>query len=152
MFIRLNKNIYQHSKSIVVAGTVASGKTHFIKRLKKHITMAQDIDRSSVEMSKIAPADTIIHWPIAEKMNDINMENVGAVIILEKNWEDYSNNMVKRGKLLQYSKLGLEGILSNWRQFFNNRGLPVLKVESNDQNMKNVVIWLLRAFNLILPF
>lgn len=153
MLIRLDKNVYQCSKSIVIAGTVASGKTHFIKKMKKHhFNAAPEIDRSVVELSKVAPADKIIHWPIAEKMQDIDMQNVGAVILLAKNWDDYCGNIVKRGHLLQYSKLGLESVLTNWTDFFEKRQLPIMRVESNNHKMRDVMSWLLKTLNLVVPY
>lgn len=151
MFIRFGLRDYQTSKSVIVAGTVASGKTHFISRLRECVSDAKEVDRSVVEAQKVAPPGSIIHWPIAEKVNDPDLSNVGAVVMLDKNWEDYSDNIVRRGRTIQYSKKGLEGVYQNWYAYFDARGIPILSVTSNDEDLRRVTAWLLRTLKLAIP-
>ena len=94
--------------SIIIAGPTASGKSHLIDKLKPVIAKARIMHREEAEALKLVPKNAIVHWPAAEKFpKDLDLSNVGLVILINKPWQDYCNNVESRKHWSQYSRSGL---------------------------------------------
>lgn len=152
MLIPYRNTIYETDKSILVAGPTASGKSYLITRLEEFI-QAPMVHREVVEEAKLAPANSIIHWPIAEKFpHDIDLSNVGSVLIVGQHWESYCNNVDARKHGCQYSRLGLASLFQAWRAYFTEHKLPMVDVPKNDCDFIRLIPEIIVAMRLVIPY
>lgn len=139
MIVYHNNISFEINKSIIVAGVRASGKSYLIRLLKTVIT-APLIHRPVVESKGFAEAGTIIHWPIAEKFpNLLRLDNVGLVLMLNKDWDSYCFNVEERRHATQYTKLGLQDIHSQWFNYFSSKKISIFEITKNDYNLPNLI-------------
>lgn len=139
MIIRYQNESFKNDRSIIVAGPRASGKSHLIDSLAKYVTAFRMVHRPDLEKNGQAAANSIIHWPIAEKFPAVSLSNVGLVLFLQKNWADYCANVNKRNHLTQYSEIGLRELFQQWEAYFTSHNLPIVVVGGNDCDMKSLL-------------
>jgi len=153
MIFSLGETTFETSKSIIVAGIRATGKSCLIEMLQKRVTVEKTVHRRQRRLSaplihrevtekEGIPLDALIHWPIAEKhkiADGLSYENVGAVLLLNKRWPDYCYNVNKRGHTTQYSMIGFAQICEQWETFFRERHLPILLIDSNRIDMVQLI-------------
>ena len=140
MIFPYKKRVLQLDKSVIVAGVAGSGKSYLIDKLRKRSKVPL-VHREVTEKNGI-PTESIIHWPIAEKDQGIlkmSFENAALVIMMDKPWEEYSQNIHKRKHRVQYTRSGLSQMRDKWCEIFSYHGLPIVFVNKNGERVVDVI-------------